>query len=252
MKPIAVFLDEGALDGEARFPSACAVVVGDAPILTEQIDDLIHELTLLPDFQLERGAALLEVNGFHHFDDNFLAAERFRTLLPQMDFEWWCSSNLSAGLDPYTTLPDQFRWIVTKILQKYRGRSVNFVFEQNERLNRGVPELVDSAIEAAGASSGVVTYSIGTKSDKLLSIADYCIAYAKQAIKAWMEACCDNSQLGDNYKYRNFALIEPLCSTLFAFDLKKALSQRSMRLLDHTFRDLSGQHHHSCSQSGGS
>jgi hypothetical protein len=53
VQPLEVFLDEGALDGGARFPSASAVIVRDAAAVSEQIEELIHELTLQPDFQLE-------------------------------------------------------------------------------------------------------------------------------------------------------------------------------------------------------
>jgi hypothetical protein len=87
MQPLEVFLDEGALDGDARFPSASAVIVRDAAAVSEQIEDLIHELTLQPDFQLEPKAERLERIGFHHVDDNFLAKSRFKALLPRLDFE---------------------------------------------------------------------------------------------------------------------------------------------------------------------
>lgn len=248
MQPLEVFLDEGALDGDARLPSACAVIVGDAPSVTDQIENLIHELTLQPSFRLEPRAARFEEVGFHHVEDNVLAKDRFKALLPRMDFEWWCSSNLDAGEDPYETLPDQFRWIATGILQKYRGRSINFVFEQNDRLRGHFPSIVQSAVKAARISADLVTFSIGSKRDRILSVADYCIALASNATKTWMEVCCETRTLSGKYQYRSFAEIEPLCSALFAANLQKSISNRATRLADHTFFEVAGFHWSSCSQ----
>lgn len=248
MQPLEVYLDEGALDGKARLPSACAVIVGDAPSVTEQIENLIHELTLQPAFRLEPGAARFEEIGFHHVEDNFYAKERFRSLLPRLDFEWWCSSNLAAGDDPYEILPDQFRWIVTGILQKYPGRNIKFVFEQNERLKAHYPIIIQSAVTAAGVSSELITFSIGSKLDRILSVADYCIAIASGATKIWMDLCCNSGSLNKKFEYRNFAAIEPLCSTLFAANLQKSISNRAARLSDHSFFELAGVHRPSCRQ----
>ncbi|UVJ39696.1 hypothetical protein [Arthrobacter sp. CJ23] len=251
MEPMMIFLDEGALDGEARFPSACAVVVGDVAVMTKQIEDLIHELMLQPDFQLERGAADFEKVGFHHVEDNVMAMTRFEGLLPRMDFEWWCSADLDASVeDPYLALPDQFRWISRTILQKYRGRRVHFVFEQNDRLRSHFSSIVESAVAYAEQPSDLVTFAVGTKADRVLSVADYCIALASQAIRVWIDACCDTRALPGKYQYRSFAAIEPLCSTLFAANFGKSLSSRAVRLADHSFFDISGSHSRTCRRMG--
>jgi hypothetical protein len=253
VQPLTVFLDEGALDGDARLPSACAVIVGDVASATEQIENLIHELTLQPAFRLEPGAARFGEVGFHHVEDNFLAKERFKGLLPRMDFEWWCSANLDTQADdPYANLPDQFRWVTGRILQKYRGRRVHFVFEQNDRLRTHFPSIVESAVTTAGISADLVTFSIGTKLDRVLSVADYCIALASQATKVWMETCCDTHTLHRKHPYRSFAEIEPLCSTLFAANFRKSISNRATRLADHSFFEVAGFHSASCRQADGS
>ncbi|MFJ5698729.1 hypothetical protein [Arthrobacter sp. NPDC093139] len=248
MDLVKVFLDEGALDGTARFPSACAVVVKNDLIVAQQIEELIHELSLQPDFQLERGASLLEESGFHHVDDNFLAAESFRKLLPKIDFEWWCSSNLEPGKDPYDQLPDQFSWLVTGIMQKYKHRKLEFVFEQNSRLNPIFAKIVENGARNAKASPELASFRIGTKADKVLSIADYCMAYASQAIMFWVSDCCDTAKFRSRFQYRNFALLETACSTLFAANYNKAISNRSTRMLDHAFPSVSGVHQPSCTQ----
>lgn len=250
MKPLTVFLDEGALDGDARFPSACAVIVGDVVAATERIENLIQELTLQPAFQLEPGAARFEEVGFHHVEDNVLAKERFKGLLPRLDFEWWCSANLDIqDDDPYTMLADQFRWITGRILKKYAGRNVHFVFEQNERLRTHFPSIVASAVTAAKCSADLVTYSIGTKLHRPLSVADYCIALSSQAIKVWIETCCDIDSLPRKHQYRSFTEIEPLCSTLFAANLQKSISNRATRLAEHSFFQVAGVHSTACRQS---
>lgn len=247
---VRVFLDEGALDGEARFPSACAVVVADLEHLNFQIENLIHEISLQPDFQLESAAANFEEIGFHHVDDNLLARERFKGLLPKLDFEWWCSVNLDTGLaDPYDTLPAQFVWLVSRILQKYRGSSVHFVFEQNHRLRNQFRVIIDSSVTLTRTVPDLVTFSIGSKSDRALSIADYCIAVASQAIRVWAEACCESQTLARKYQYRSFASIEPLCSTLFAANLRKSISNRATRLADRTFFEVAQFHWPSCHRS---
>jgi hypothetical protein len=247
MRPIEVFLDEGALDGDARFPSASAVIVRDVAAVSEQIEDLIHELTLQPDFQLEPNAARLEHIGFHHVDDNVLARSRFKALLPRLDFEWLCSANLHVGNDdPYDTLPAQFEWVVSRTLQKYRGREVSFVFEQNQRLQTHYSRIVESAAKSTGTPLVLVSHSIGTKTDRILSVADYCISVSAQAIKAWMELCCEIHRLHKKYEYRDFAVIEPLCSSLFASDFRKSVSSRSTRLADHTYFEVTGVHAVSC------
>lgn len=249
MQPLEVFLDEGALNGDARFPSASAVIVRDAAAVSEQIEDLIHELNLQPDFQLEPNAARLERIGFHHVDDNFLAKSRFKALLPRLDFEWLCSSNLLVGDDdPYKTLPAQFEWVVTRTLQKYRGREVNFVFEQNQRLQARYPLIVRSAAEAARTSLALVSHSIGTKADRVLSIADYCIAISTQAIKVWAELCCDIHRLPKKFEYRDFATIEPSCSSLYASNFRKSVSSRAVRLADHTYFEVTGIHAPTCTK----
>lgn len=243
-----VFLDEGALDGTARFPSACAVVVKNDLIVAQQIEELIHELSLRPDFQLERGASLLEEFGFHHVEDNVFAAESFRQLIPEIDFEWWCSSNLEPAQDPYDQLPSQFSWLVTGIMQKYKNRKIEFVFEQNSRLNNIFSEIVADGVLKANGLPQLASFRIGTKSDRVLSIADYCIAYASQAIRFWIGDCCDNEKLRRRFQYRDFALLETSCSTLFAANYNKAISNRSTRILDHSFSSVSGFHQPSCSR----
>lgn len=249
MQRLEVFLDEGALDGDARFPSAGAVIVGDATAVSEQIEELILELSLQPDFQLEPKAGQLESVGFHHVDDNFLAKSRFKTLLPRMDFEWLSSANIHVGdADPYDLLPAQFEWVVRRILQKYRGRHLHFTFEQNQRMQTQFAGIVEAAAAVTGTPVDSLSTSIGTKNDRVLSIADYCIAISTQAIKVWMDSCCDNRRLGRNFKYRDFAAIEPLCSTLFASDLRKSVSSRATRLADHTYFDVSGVHSASCAE----
>lgn len=250
MDPVKVFLDEGALDGTARFPSACAVVVKDDLNVAQQIEELMHELSLRPDFQLERGAPLLEETGFHHVEDNVLAAESYRKMIPSIDFEWWCSSNLEPAKDPYDQLPDQFSWLVTGIMQKYRSRNVAFVFEQNPRLNSIFPKIIESGIRKAAASPDLASFRVGTKADRVLSVADYCMAYASQAIRFWVNDCCDMEKFRSRFQYRDFALLEKSCSTLFASNYGKAISNRSTRILDHSFPSVSGFHQPSCSQAG--
>lgn len=249
MEPLEVFLDEGALDGDARFPSAGAVILGDARAASEQIEELILELSLQPDFQLEPKAGQLESIGFHHVDDNLLAKSRFKTLLPRLDFEWLSSANLHVGdADPYEMLPAQFEWVVRRVLQKYRGRQVHFIFEQNQRMQGHFASIVEAAAAATGTTLDSLSTSIGTKKNRVLSIADYCIAISTQAIKVWMDLCCDDHRLSKDFKYRDFASIEPLCSTLFASDLRKSVSSRAARLADHTYFEISGAHTASCTQ----
>lgn len=247
MRPLEVFLDEGALDGDARFPSAAGIIAGDASAISAQIDDLIVELSLQPDFQLEPKAARLEHVGFHHVDDNFLARSRFKTLLPHLNFEWLCSSNLLIGDDdPYETLPDQFEWVASRILQKYRGRNVHFVFEQNHRLQKRYPGIVEAAAKSTRTPLTLVTHSIGTKTDRPLSIADYCIAISAQALKGWIDVCCEVNLLQKQFEYRDFAAIEPLCSLLFASNLRRSISGRNLRLADHSYFEITGFHTASC------
>lgn len=247
MQPLTVFLDEGALDGDARFPSACAVIFGSVTDATAQIENLIHELALQPDFELEPSSARFQQIGFHHVDDNFLAKQRFNGLLPRLDFEWWCSMNLDSEVeDPYTVLPDQFRWIVQRILQKYRERSIHFVFEQNERMRSKFPFIVQSAAINAKSQIDLVTYAVGTKNDRVLSVADYCIALASQAVLVWMEACCETKSLHKRHEYRSFAAVEPLCSTLFAANISKSLSNRAKRLGEQSYYEVTGSHSACC------
>lgn len=247
MQPLEVYLDEGALDGDARFPSAGAVIVRDAAAVSEKIEDLIHELTLQPDFQLEPNAARLEHIGFHHVDDNFLAKSRFKALLPRLDFEWMCSSNLLVGDDdPYDFLPAQFTWVVSRVLQKYRGREVKLVFEQNQRLQAQYPLIVESAAKVARTPLALVSHSIGTKTDRVLSVADYCIAIATQAIRVWTDTCCDIHRLPKKFEYRDFVTIEPACSSLFASNFQKSISNRATRLADHSYFEVAGVHAPSC------
>lgn len=243
-----IYMDEGALDGDARLPSACAVVVGDVGSTSQKIENLIRGLSLQPSFRLERGYKRFQEVGFHYVEDNILAKERFKSILPRLDFEWWCSANLNLQVDdPYETLSEQFTWVATRILQKYRGKEVHFVFEQNERLRSQFPIIVQEAVGASRISSpGNVSFSVGTKLDRILSVADYCIALASQAVRMWMELCCNTSALKDRYQYRSYAEIEPLCSTLFAANYRRSISSRAMRLADHSFYEVAGVHAASC------
>lgn len=249
MKSIQVFFDEGALDGKYRLPSACAVVIGDAEAADSQIENLVHELSLQPGFRLENGADSFSENGFHHVDDNFATREKFKQLLPRIDFEWWCSSSFEAGTtDPYESLPDQFIWVTTGILQKYKKNNIHIVFEQNDRLTKHFSRIVDSAMELAGRKKGAVEYSIGTKRDRVLSIADYCISITSQAVHIWMNVCCDTKALKAKHEYRSFADIEPSCSTLFAATYQRSISRRAQRMGDHSFYEISGIHSPGCKQ----
>lgn len=252
-RPITVFLDEGALDGDYRFPSACAVLVGDVDLIDQKIESTIHRLLLRPDFSLEPAAKKFRSTGFHHVEDNVLAQNTFLNLLPRLDFHWWCSSDLQPPADPYVALPNQFEWIVHKILQKLKDKRVHFVFEQNERLNRQFSSIVESAVKKAKYDPQLVTFSIGTKKNRALAIADYCIAIATQAISVWMDACCDVSKLHRKYQYRTFASIEPLCSVLFSSNLNRSISSRSStRLGDKSYFQLAGRHNTTCGQKASS
>lgn len=246
-----VFLDEGALNGDARFPSACAVVVDDVDAVRSQIDSSIHKLTLRPEFRLEATPKNLRDVGFHHADDNHLAKRTFIDLLPRLDFEWWCSSNLHAPTDPYTTLSNQFEWLVERILQKNKKTltPVNFIFEQNPRLNSEFSRVLDRALTSSKYPASMASLAISGKQEHLLAIADYCIAISSQAIKVWRKACCDISGLHKNYQYRDFAAIELKCSVLDAWEMPRSLSTRPSRLLQgRTYFQLSGVHHPSCSR----
>ena len=219
----------------------------DAAAVSEQIEDLIHELALQPNFQLEPNAARLESIGFHHVEDNFLAKSRFKALLPRLDFEWLCCSNLLVGDDdPYDLLPAQFIWVVSRALQKYRGREVKFIFEQNQRLQTQYSVIIESAAKATHTPLALVSHSIGTKADRVLSVADYCIAIATQALKVWMDTCCDIRRLPRKFEYRDFVTIEPSCSSLFASNFRKSVSSRAARLADHTYLDVAGVHASTC------
>lgn len=247
MESIKVYLDEGALDGPARTPSACAVVVGDHQHIARQIDTLIRELVLDPAFEHESNYENFAANGFHHCDDNTLAVTRFIKLLPNLDFEWWCVADLSlTTTDPYEQLPAQFQWLATNILKKYRNLHVEFIFEQNERLNHLYPEIVRRATKDSGGSTARATCLIAGKENRILSIADYCIAISSQALTAWQTACCSMEELTKRHQYRTFLGIEPLCSTLYAFDFNRSLSNRSSRLGSQSYFQRMGVHHPSC------
>ncbi|MHA7275733.1 hypothetical protein ACX80O_04280 [Arthrobacter sp. Hz1] len=243
-----MFLDEGALDGDARFPSACAVIVGNVQSIEAAIEQAIRSLLLRPDFRLEPSAQKFEKTGFHHVEDNFIAKQAFLNLLPKLDFDWWCSSNLEPSEDSYATLSDQFGWLVMGILRKLKDKQVHFVFEQNDRLKGQFSEIVQTAIERTNYDPALVSHSIGTKQDRSLAIADYCIAIATQAIAVWMKACCDVAKARKEHPYRTLASIEPSCSVLYSWDIGKSISSRSSgRLGDRSYFQLAGRHHSSCS-----
>lgn len=246
-----VFLDEGALDGDARCPSACAVVVDDVDTVRGQVEARIHNLALRLDYRLEASPDKLIEFGFHHVADNKLARQSFIDLLPRLDFEWWCSSNLQDPLDAYETLPDQFEWIIERILRKNKKRKIeiHFVFEQNQRLSKYFSRIVERSTERAEYPTSLVSFEVSGKREHLLAIPDYCIALSSQAIKVWREACCDTSRLRKSYLYRNFAAIEGKCSVLDAWGMPRSLSTRPSRLLrGKNYFQLSGSHDPSCTR----
>ncbi|WP_157103216.1 hypothetical protein [Neomicrococcus aestuarii] len=248
MNQVDVVLDEGALNGETCFPSACAVVLGDAAKAKEQVELGIRQLMLKPEFRLEPSATKFRDEGFHHVSDNLLARNHFLSLLPKVDYEWVCATNLTVGSDdPYEMLPSQFLWVTTRILEKYKGNRVNLVFEQNQRLNNQFQAIVEAAAEVAGVPMPNVTVSIEGKENRVLAIADYCIALSSQAIGEWRKKCCKEHDLSSSYQYRNFAGVELRCSSLFAIDLRKGLSSRSSRLNDKSYYEVAGQHNENCS-----
>lgn len=250
---ITVLLDEGALDGDARFPSACAVIVGNFESVEEEIAKSMKNLLLRPDFRLEPGAEQFERTGFHHVEDNLIARQAFLNLLPRLDFDWWCSSNLEPTIDPYATLPHQFQWLIERILQKLKDENVHFIFEQNDRLKGLFSQIIDLAVEKTNYNSELVSHSIGSKQDRSLAIADYCIAIATQAIAVWMKACCEVTQARMQHPYRTFRRIEPSCSVLYSWDMKESISSRSSgRLGDRSYFQLAGRHHPDCSHGASS
>lgn len=208
---------------------------------------MIHQLWLTPDFQLESAAKNLRDRGFHHAEDPPIARRRFIELIPTLDIEWWCSSNLQPSSDSYATLPFQFQWLLERILQKLENSAVRFVFEQNSRLNKIYPSLVHTAVNKVGYDPDLVHHTIGDKQDRALAIADYCISVTSQAIVTWRESCCDISKLPNTFQYRNYARLEVACSVIYAWDLKKSLSSRtSGRLLDRSYYEVTGHHTDSC------
>lgn len=250
MEEISVYLDEGSLDGSERLPSACAIVVGNSDDISQRIDDLIHELMLNVAFQHEANYSVFEKNGFHYVEDNFLAQQKFIDIIPELDFEWWCSSDISNHRgDPYSLLPSQFQWLIANILRKYHSRNIKLVFEQNDRLKHLIPKIVQAAVDQAQLPRDQVRFYVDSKQNRILSVADYCIAIAARAMRIWMKACCDTSGLAAAHEYRTFLSIEPHCSTLFAADLQKGLSNRASRLSDRSFYEVSGAHHAMCARS---
>ena len=242
-----VFLDEGALDGRHRYPSVCAVVVDDVAAVNSAIEDAIHKLALKPDFRLEKSFDGFRKRGFHHVDDPVVAQQSFLQLLPSFDIEWWCASNLNPDSDPYDTLPDQFEWLLEGILRKSKDKNIRFVFEQNSRLNGLYPMIVEKSTARAKYDPKLVSFGIGTKSDRALSIADYCISIGTSALTAWMEFCCDTYKLTEKHEYRSYVVMEPSCSVFFAWDFQRSLSSRSSgRLHERTYFDFAGVHHETC------
>lgn len=245
-----VFLDEGALDGPARIPSACAVVVEDVEGVQNAIETTIHKLSLRRDFRLESASKDFRDRGFHHAEDPFIARQEFLHLIPKLDLDWWCSSNLQPSSDSYETLAKQFQWVVERILLKLQNKNVNFVFEENSRLNSTFGTIVNMSTSKSEYNPALVNYRIGRKKDRVLSVADYCISVSSQALVEWMKACCDKSELHSRYQYRNYALLEKACSVLHPWGMKRSLSSRtSGRLLDRSYFQLTGHHHDSCSRS---
>lgn len=242
-----VFLDEGALDGKHRYPSVCAVVVDDAESVHKAIEQTIHKLALRGDFRLEKAADGFRERGFHHVDDPLVARQEFLRLIPRLDVEWWCASNLLPHSDPYDSLPAQFEWLLEKILKKAKNKRLKFVFEQNARLNSLYPRIVQNSIAKAGYDHNLVRCEIGDKSVRALSIADYCIAVCTEAITVWRQLCCNLSGLQAKHEYRTYAHLEPACSVLFASNIRKSLSSRSSRrLIDHSYFEVTGKHNKSC------
>lgn len=245
-----VFFDEGALDGKARIPSACAVIVDDVDAIHKAIESTIHRLALRRDFRLESASGDFRTRGFHHAEDPPIARHEFLRLIPTLDLEWWCSSNLQPSSDPYDTLANQFQWLAERILRKLRNKNVTFVFEQNSRLNGTFRKIVDISVLRSGYDPLLVSHRIGDKQDRALSIADYCISVSSKAIVVWMDSCCDTSKLPARFQYRNFALIEKACSVLHPWGMNRSLSSRtSGRLLDRSYFQLTGHHRDSCSRS---
>ncbi|MVT25728.1 hypothetical protein [Nesterenkonia alkaliphila] len=247
--PVTIFLDEGALDGEFRFPSACAVVVEDVETVQTTIEKTIHELALSQDFRMESTAAEFASRGFHHSQDPLIAKREFIKIIPKLNLDWWCSSHLNPSDDPYSTLDKQFQWVMDRILLKLKSRPVEFVFEQNSKLNRSFRGWVDNSTLRSGYDSSLVSYRIGTKADRVLSVADYCISVSSQAISKWMALCCETSKLPNYFCYRNFALLERSCSVLHPWGMKRSLSSRtSGRLKDRSYFQLTGEHRPTCSR----
>lgn len=246
--PRTIFLDEGALDGKARFPSACAVVVEDEKAVETAINVAMGRLLVRPDFSLEPRYNSFRNTGFHYVEDNFLARQTFISLIATLDVEWWCVSNLHPFEDPYETLPQQFEWIIEGIFKRFKTSRLHFVFENNSRLDSAMAEIVESTARSARGSPEHVTFSVGTKSTRALALADYCLGVSSHALLAWIKACCATEDLNDAYEYRQFTTIEPSCSVLYSWDALKVLSSRPSRLADKTYFDVTGSHSPSCSR----
>lgn len=227
---IFVYMDEGALDGNFKHPSACGVILSEPEPARDKVREAYERLSVssgviqLPSFD----KFLLQ--GFHYANDSVDARVEMSNLMPRLGIEWMTSIIINPDhTDPYTLLDQQFEWVLKRISQKYSQNAIEVHFEQNSRLNRSHKELVDRLNETR-PSVAKLHCLIEGKTTELLAVADYAISISAMATRRWRDVCCNIKSLSECHEYRTFLGIEGSCSVLHGFDLGRAISSRDDRL----------------------
>lgn len=227
---VTVFLDESGTSASEPHLLAGAIVSLDADALDERVDRQARSVLAADHLWASNPSkrARFQVRGFHHAEDDDTVRGLMATTMEEIQFRAHvCVSRKTIGLDVQDSLIVMFFMLCSNLMRRYRGCFMNFVFEENEMLNRYFARIVAEAAETLRLD-GTKCY-VGTKPLAGLSVVDYVLAFAGVAMPELLAE--DGDRRIENFKLARYRSLGPHVAHLFDFDRAVHRSGRAARLI---------------------
>jgi hypothetical protein len=210
IEPIYIYLDESGTDTSSPFLVLSLVVIEEPDSLKKKIEDLIKSVIKDPEIsnmnKIKDG-----IETFHYTEDNHEVRNKYIELLPQLNYDAYCSFINNKKLDPSLSklnyIHKLFGVLISSILQKHHHKDIFIVYESidegSEKIKKSFELLIDNIRRKIQDSTGVkisnVNFEFKNKEEILLSIPDYLAGITKDYLKAREDNMDTNSFQVRNY-----------------------------------------------------
>jgi len=177
-----VYLDESGTHAGAMTLLVGAIATANRGGLEQQVIEAYEEVLANPShWSDEAKRTRFAAQGFHHAEDNESVRAYFADRMQSMNFRahiaYWRGVPAKDSLDGLIAM---YSSMLKGVVGRYATSPLNFVFEQEERLNGLFASLVEDASSGSQRDplAGAPVAYVGTKQDPALSVVDYILALA--------------------------------------------------------------------------